>query len=138
MHVFLNMIPPTITQQEHRIGVSKTGKKYTYEQAELKEARSELRAHLSKHAPEQPLTGAVRLVTMWCFPIKDKHKNGEWRTSKPDTDNLNKMLKDVMTSLGFWKDDAQVAAESIQKFWADKPGIYIEWGSMSNDVSSGT
>lgn len=138
MHVFLSMIPPTITQQEHRIGVSKTGKKYTYEQTELKEARSELRAHLSKHAPTQPLTGPVRLVTIWCFPIKGRHKNGEWRTSKPDTDNLNKMLKDVMTSLGFWKDDAQVASESIQKFWTDQPGIYIEWGEMTNGNSTGT
>ena len=130
MHVFLSMIPPTITQQEHRIGISKSGKKYTYEQAELKEARSDLKAHLSKHAPEEPMTKAVRLHVIWCFPIKGKHKDGEWKTSKPDTDNLNKMLKDVMTSLGFWKDDALVAAETIEKHWADIPGIYIEWGEM--------
>jgi Holliday junction resolvase RusA-like endonuclease len=35
------------------------------------------------------------------------------------------MLKDVMTALGFWKDDAQVASEIIEKFWADIPGIYV-------------
>ncbi len=31
-----------------------------------------------------------------------------------------------MTDLGYWKDDAQVASETVEKFWADLPGIYIE------------
>ncbi|WP_432651737.1 RusA family crossover junction endodeoxyribonuclease, partial [Huintestinicola sp.] len=26
---------------------------------------------------------------------------------------------------GFWKDDALVASEIIEKFWADIPGIWI-------------
>ena len=30
-----------------------------------------------------------------------------------------------MTDVGFWKDDAQVCAETIGKIWADRPGIYI-------------
>jgi Holliday junction resolvase RusA-like endonuclease len=68
----------------------------------------------------------VRLTTWWCFPIKRKHHDGEYRTSKPDTDNLVKMLKDVMTDLHFWKDDAQVASEVIEKYWADIPGIYVK------------
>lgn len=127
-HIFISMIPPTITQQQHRIGVTKAGKKYTYEQQELKEARSDLRARLAEHVPEKMITGPVSLLVIWCFPIKGKkHTDGEWKTSKPDTDNLNKMLKDVMTSLGWWKDDALVVSETIEKRWADKPGIYIQW-----------
>ncbi len=45
--------------------------------------------------------------------------------SKPDTDNLQKLLKDCMTAVGFWKDDAQVASEICEKFWAEVPGIYV-------------
>ena len=30
-----------------------------------------------------------------------------------------------MTELGFWKDDALVASEITEKFWADVPGIYV-------------
>ena len=26
---------------------------------------------------------------------------------------------------GFWKDDALVASEFVEKFWADIPGIHI-------------
>ena len=40
---------------------------------------------------------------------------------------LQKMLKDCMTRCGFWKDDAQVARETVEKRWSDDPaGIYIE------------
>ena len=49
------------------------------------------------------------MVTKWCFP-KGKHSDGEYKATKPDTDNLQKMLKDVMTEVGFWKDDALVAS----------------------------
>ncbi|HFU9554316.1 TPA: RusA family crossover junction endodeoxyribonuclease, partial [Streptococcus agalactiae] len=27
---------------------------------------------------------------------------------------------------GFWNDDAQVASEIIEKFWADTVGIYVK------------
>ena len=30
-----------------------------------------------------------------------------------------------MTSAGFWKDDALVCSEIVEKFWAETPGIYI-------------
>ena len=30
-----------------------------------------------------------------------------------------------MTKCGFWTDDALVASEITEKFWAEVPGIYI-------------
>ena len=76
------------------------------------------------HRPSQPITDGIRLVVKWCFP-RGRHRDGEYRTTKPDTDNLEKMLKDVMTDLGYWEDDALVASEVVEKFWAEIPGIYI-------------
>lgn len=66
----------------------------------------------------------VRLITKWCFP-RGKHLDGTYRLSKPDTDNLQKLLKDCMTKVGFWDDDALVASEIVEKFWAEVPGIYV-------------
>jgi Holliday junction resolvase len=120
----MTMIPPTKTHQEKQVTV-RNGKPVFYEPEELKQARVKLAAYLAKHIPETKYRGAVQLVTKWCFPISGKHKDGEYKTSKPDTDNLQKMLKDVMTSLGYWTDDALVVSEVIQKFWATIPGIYI-------------
>ncbi|HMM31191.1 MAG TPA: RusA family crossover junction endodeoxyribonuclease [Clostridia bacterium] len=120
---FLPMIPPTVTHQEKNVHVV-NGKPVFFEPPELKAARAKLEAHLAKHRPSNPFTGALRLMVKWCFPA-GRHKDGEYRATKPDTDNLQKLLKDVMTSLGYWKDDAQVASEITEKFWASCPGIYV-------------
>ncbi|MDD6484776.1 MAG: RusA family crossover junction endodeoxyribonuclease [Clostridiales bacterium] len=121
---FAAMIPPSVTYQEKQVKVV-NGKPVFYEPPRLKDARSKLEAYLGKYTPKEPYTEAVRLTVKWCFPIKGGHKNGEYKTTKPDTDNLQKLLKDVMTKLHFWKDDALVASEICEKFWAQLPGIYI-------------
>lgn len=118
------MIPPTVTHQEKAVKVIH-GKPVFYEPSELSEARSKLQSHLSQHVPAEKYTGAVRLLTKWCFPVSGKHKDGDYKTTKPDTDNLQKLLKDVMTDVGYWKDDALVVSEIAEKFWAALPGIYI-------------
>lgn len=122
---FVDMIPPTVTAQEHKVAVIK-GKPVIYDTQKIKQAKSKLIAHLKAYSPQEPYRGALHLRVKWCFPIKGKHKNGEYKTSKPDTDNLQKMLKDCMTVVGFWKDDAQVVLEIVEKFWAKRPGLYIE------------
>ena len=121
---FMAMLPPTHTHQEKQVHVV-NGKPKFYEPDELKATRLKLRDHLGRFIPEHPYTGAVRLVTKWCYPTEGKHKAGEYKTTKPDTDNMIKMLKDEMTKAHFWKDDAQVASEITEKFWSNVPGIYV-------------
>jgi len=123
MNFFLSMIPPTVTAQEHKVTV-RNGKPIFYEPQELKEARAKLEAYLIKFKPEHPIESGIRLTVKWLFP-KGTHQNGEYRITKPDTDNLQKLLKDCMTKTGFWKDDALVCSEICEKFWSDIPGIYI-------------
>lgn len=118
------MIPPTVTYQEHKVTV-KSGKPIFYDTPEIKNAKMKLRDSLISYIPDKQFTHGVRLMVKWLFPITGKHTNGEYKLSKPDTDNLQKMLKDIMTDLGFWKDDALVASEIIEKFYADTPGIFI-------------
>lgn len=114
---------PTKTHQEKQVRVV-NGKPMFYEPTELLAVRQKLEAHLAKYVPEEKYTGPVRLMTKWCFP-NGKHPPGTYKTTKPDTDNMVKTLKDVMTKLGYWVDDSLVASEIIEKFWADVPGIYI-------------
>lgn len=123
LEFFMPMRPPTATHQEKKWWVVK-GKPVSYDPPEVLATRSKLTAHLAVHRPQRPLEGAVRLVVKWCFP-RGQHEDGEYRITKPDTDNLNKLLKDCMTTVGFWRDDAQVASEICEKFWAELPGIYI-------------
>ena len=106
---FMPMIPPTATHQEKKWRVVK-GKPVSYDPPEVLAARSKLTDHLGGHKPERRMKGAVRLLVKWCFP-RGEHEDGEYRITRPDTDNLQKLLKDCMTAVGFWKDDAQVASD---------------------------
>ena len=118
--------PPTVTHQEKKVRIVK-GKPIFYMPAELAAARSLLAAKLKPFAPATPIEGPIHLGVSWAF-TRPKSVKGIWKTSKPDTDNLQKMLKDVMTECGFWKDDAQVCSENIEKIYHDdneKHGILI-------------
>lgn len=49
----------------------------------------------------------------------------EPKTTKPDVDNLAKLILDAMTKSRYWKDDNQVAELSISKHWSEIPGVYV-------------
>ena len=126
MNFFIATTPPTSTAQMKQVRVVK-GKPIFYDPPAVKEARNVLSAHLAMHKPNKPLTGPISLRVLWLFPKGNSHRHGEWRITKPDTDNLQKLLKDCMTRCGFWNDDAQVVREIAEKRWSDDPcGIYIE------------
>ena len=123
LEFFMPMVPPTVTHQEKKWRVV-NGKPVPYEPDEVKSARAKLSAHLGRVRPVAPARGGVALVVKWCFP-RGGHADGEYRVTKPDVDNIQKLLMDCMTAVGFWKDDAQVASLVVEKFWAEVPGIYI-------------
>ena len=89
---FMPMVPPTVTYQEKQVHMIK-GKPVFYEPQELKQARQKLQGYLAEHKPECKYERGVRLIVKWCFP-RGRHANGEYRITKPDTDNLQKLLKD--------------------------------------------
>lgn len=123
---FLPMQPPTVTAQQKGLGTRKNGKPYAYEKFEVAAVRQCFRDKLRPHCPEQPLGGGIQLITKWVWGITSPaHRNGEYKRTKPDTDNVLKLFKDAMTDVGFWRDDAQVCSEVTEKFWGDVPGIWV-------------
>lgn len=134
LQFFLPMHPPTVTHHAKQLHAYMKGGKpcaVLHDSPELKDARSKLHAALAPHAPTEPMSGPVRLVVKWCFAADGRYADGAWKTSKPDTDNLEKALKDEMTRLHFWRDDAQVAIEIAEKFWSDVPGIFVRVEMLS-------
>ena len=125
MNFFLEMIPPTVTAQMHKVTVQH-GRPRFYDTKELKAARKLFVTSLLPYSPAEPASGPVALTVTWAFPTKS-HKHDSWRITRPDTDNLQKLLKDCMTAAGFWKDDAQVCLEVVSKRWTRQtPGILIQ------------
>ena len=127
------MNPPTVTHQEKRVTI-KNGKPVFFEDANLKNARMLFMAQLSRFRPAEPMKGAVELLTKWCYigkVIEPKYK-----TTKPDTDNMIKLLKDCMTRSNFWADDAQVACEITEKFVVpERPGIYVRVKELEREAN---
>ena len=133
MRFKLKMIPPTATAQqkgERVVG----GYIHHYKKKNVAAAEAILRDALLPYVPEKPIEDcAVFLSVEWLFPYPKsakKHAPGcsRFKITRPDCDNLNKMLKDVMTDMGFWADDALICAESVRKRYSDEPGIIIMIG----------
>ena len=131
MDFYLDINPPTVTAQEHKVRVV-NGKPMFYDTMRLKMARITFESLLQRHAPETPLEGPLYLAVEWRFATKT-HRDGAYRVTRPDTDNLQKLLKDCMTATGFWKDDAQVCREEVTKRWSrERPGIHIRVVSLDD------
>lgn len=132
-HFFMALVPPTATQQEHQVRVvrdKRTGKHVPrfFPSPAWEAAEQTLRTYLEPHRPAEKLKRprAVVLDTTWCFPNDGGQADGEPHTDKPDTDNLEKGLKDIMTKLGWWDDDCQVFSSRTTKIYSRIPGIRID------------
>ena len=96
-----------------------------------KAAQNDLMTLLMPHRPAEPMQGAVKLVVTWRYPWRKSEPKRNRAlgvmpcTTRPDVDNLCKILLDCMTRLAYWSDDGQVATLTVMKQWGDGPGIGI-------------
>lgn len=116
---------PTGTAQMKGVRVVH-GKPMFYEKAEVKTARQMFTLELKPHAPEKPSDKPIKLTVWFAFDTKNKKLWGQYKPTRPDTDNSLKLLKDCMSGL-FFKDDSQVVEETVIKTYAEKATIMIRW-----------
>ena len=88
-----------------------------------------LEAWLKDHAPKTPLAGPLCLefvAGMPCPASASKRARAAMLSGenapakKPDLDNLAKQLKDAMTRMGFWGDDAQIVRLACEKIYTEQ------------------
>jgi len=95
-------------------------------------------AALEHRQPGPPLHGPVAVWMAFNMP----RPKGHYRTGKhagqvkpgaplhhdkkPDTDNLAKLVLDVLTGCGYWQDDCQVTQLLITKDWAEVGSCTVE------------
>lgn len=129
VNVLLHIIPPTTTAQQKGVFV-RAGHAHFYTKEKVRQAENFLAAMLAPYAPAEPLHGPVYFQARWCFPYRKSEKRSIVKAgkevphnSRPDLDNLEKNLLDVLTRLRFWDDDAQVFTKSTAKVWG--PSGYL-------------
>lgn len=111
--------PSTVTAQQK--GACVIGNKvHYYTKEKVKAEQDTLALKLRRFRPSAPLEGPLYLRIEWRFERKGC-KVPQWHAKRPDTDNLIKGVKDVLTKMQFWHDDSQVCSEHASK-WAVPPG----------------
>ena len=130
----LKFILPTTpkAQARPRVTVRGNGNRrfaHAYKTADQQANERTLEALLMPHRPSKPLACPVALEFTACLPVSrsDSKRTVEaklsgkiWAIKKPDLDNLAKNLKDSMTRMGFWLDDAQVVELHCKKIWSER------------------
>ncbi len=119
IRLFLRL-EPDIPKLTHQNGIKTrvvNGHAQVYKTPALRNLEAKYISFLRPFAPLEPLDCPVAFDVEWIFRAP-KGAKGIYKTTKPDTDNLMKTLKDCMTRCGFWKDDALVVCERCVKLWA--------------------
>lgn len=125
MHFELDMEPPGTTHQTKKVRIAGNGRRAIpvfYEPDALKMARQEYMVRLARYAPAEPIKGPVSLHVVFVYRCPQKKISMHPKITRPDTDNMIKLLKDCMTATGFWLDDAQVYNERVIKMY----GVYAK------------
>ena len=123
--IYLPFDPLTRTAQQKGIRII-GGHAQFFEKKEVSEAKALLKDALLPYVPDSPIEGPVSLSVTWAFSTTVKKKiAGEYRTTRPDIDNLFKGLADCMTDLGFWEDDSQIVNLSLRKLWVKPEDAHL-------------
>ena len=139
MKFTIHCIPPKATHQASlRIMRRKDGSQFVgkFAKSKGKQAQNDLMTMLMEHRPDKPFSGPLAVSVCWVYPYR-KSEPKKNRTglipchTRPDVDNLFKMLGDCMTRLGFWADDSQVYSLTFSKFWGEMPGIQVEINTLN-------
>ena len=126
----LDIIPPKATSQTKRL-VMVGGKPRFFAKKEHQSAENDLLLLCAPHAPHRPMEGPLKLRVDFVFPwrksepLKRRALGRAPNSSRPDCDNMVKLVADVLTKLRFYDDDGQVADLHVTKAWGDHPGINI-------------
>lgn len=127
---WLPITPPRSTSQGKRVMIV-AGRPMFFKKKEHQSAENDLLLLCAPHKPAEPISGPVRLEIEFTFPWRKSEKKSNLRfprlphTSKPDCDNMAKLIGDVLTKLQFYGDDSQVCCLVISKYWGHKVGIGI-------------
>ena len=100
-----------------------------FKSARLMQTEATYMGRLLPHCPKEPSELPIALSIEFRYSAKSKMLRGTWKTSRPDVDNIAKLLIDCMTKSGFWKDDSQIVRLTLEKNYSEKElaEIVVTW-----------
>lgn len=110
-----------------RFSHTRGGRAFAYTPKSTQDAEARIRAAWIEKHGTQPAEGPLRLSVAFTMPIPKSRrdiKDGDPHTSRPDTDNLLKLVQDALNGLAY-KDDSQIWMTIACKNYGEEPGTWI-------------
>lgn len=130
----VNIIPTKATHQSSlRIMKSKSGRMFVgkFAKSGINSWIKEFEYSITKYKPPVPWDCPVQILIEFRFPwnksTPKKYLNREeWKTTRPDLDNMEKVVLDSLTRTGFIVDDSIICHKTTSKKHSNHPGIFIK------------
>lgn len=141
IYIPLTENPPTVTSQEKGETIRykwivRNGRRVSvpyihhFEKPEVTRTRNFYIDAIIRHGyglPERRFEGPCQAKITFGFKARRKKDIGKLKDTKPDCDNMNKLLQDVLAYIGFFKvGDQQIGDLRVIKKWSEAPFISIE------------
>lgn len=128
--IHVDCVPPKATKKNSKQVFCKGNRTIVTTSKTWKAAEKVLTALLAPYAPQEPHHGPLSVDVDWIYPYKSNTRKRDLGLmipcdTRPDRDNLQGGLFDVMETLGFWPDDARIAQGNFLKWNGPNPGIKI-------------
>lgn len=90
----------------------------------------QLAEKMAPYKPREPIQGPVMVEIVWVFPYPSgtpakRQLDLSWRLQRPDLDNMEKGVLDLLTQEGFLVDDSQVVGKLTFKMNGLSPMMKI-------------
>lgn len=125
-------IPTTTAQQRGSFYVEKLKRISHYKKKPLKQAEKLYWDKLYPLKPSEPFKGGIMVNIEFYFAYNTSCKKSNVdkmeivpKITRPDLDNMSKVICDTMTKLGYWEDDSRIYELRLRKFFAPKEKISI-------------
>lgn len=148
IEVMLPIDPAAMPSAQHK-GIGPDGRVYTKSAVRrmrwiiVNSVRAMVPRKVAAAAWELPKDQPWHVAIVYTYRLAGtpKRLQGKPKTTRPDVDNLTKLVLDALTSAGVaWKDDAQVAELLTSKRHADRgeeANIYVEISPIINTNPEG-
>lgn len=129
--------PKTTAQQK---GVMVRGKRVMFfKKKKVADEESRITIGCLPHRVLYPFEGPLMVEVTFVFPLTQADEK-KWKigrdgtipkTTRPDVDNCQKTLLDVMTKQGFWHDDSQISTLILRKVSGFTPAIHVKIAELT-------
>lgn len=130
-----------VAQGRPRLAVV-AGRAMAYDPKKSRDYKDYVKLAAADKAPSKLFEGPLALVVKVFRPMPkafSKKKTAEAEagihrpTTKPDTDNYIKGIKDALNNV-IWKDDSQIVDEHVSKWYSQRPRVEVQIQNLSEGM----